>query len=502
MLTGQPAVRWTAPAWPPSAPRVAVGWAPVLAVTVLGFALRAVGIDGGLWWDEMRTLVDSVRLPLWQITTVYPGSNQHTFYSVLAHLSTTVLGEAPWTVRLPALLFGAATPPLLFLLAREFADDVEALLATVLLAVSYHHVWFSQNARGYSALAFFAVLCTWLLLRGLRRQRAGDFVAYGIAAGFGAYTHLTMVLMVVGHALAYAALVGVPRRGTRAAWHLPALGFAVASAVTLLLYAPLLADVQQFFVKRPSPDEGYTPRWAAGEMLRGLEVGLGTLAGALAAACMMLVGAWRYARQSPFLLALFVMPGVVIVAVSVAMARPVFPRFLFFLIGFGVLLLVRGAIGIGAALDRRFGISGPGSPPRSAFVIVACIALASLWSLSFDYRYPKQDFEGALRFIAAQRPSADQVVTAGGAMYPYRAYFRTPWRSIRSLAELQDVRAAGVPVWMVYSLPSYIRRPTPDLWNVLRTECRIAGVFRGTVAEGDVTVCVLPPPPGNARRGT
>ncbi len=477
-----------------SVTREGVGWMPLAAITLLGLALRVIGLDGGLWWDEIRTLIDSVRQPLRQIVTVFPGNNQHTFYSVLAHLSTTVLGEAPWTLRLPALLFGVATPPLLFLLAREVADGVEALVASLVLAVSYHHVWFSQNARGYTTLAFFAVLCTWLLLRGLRRGRAADFVAYGIAAGFGAYTHLTMVFIVVGHALACTIPLGRPRRRAWPAWRLPVLGFTLAGGVTLLLYAPLLADLQQFFVKRPSPNEGYTPRWAAGEMLRGLAVGWGTVVGALAAAGLMFAGAWSYLRASRFVVALFLLPGVVTVAASLLAARPIFPRFLFFLIGFGVLFLVRGAFVVGQRLDAMLGSRREGTS-RAALVIVAVITAVSLWSLTFDYRYPKQDFAGALRFVEANRAPGDAVVTAGGAMYPYREYLRTSWRSVRTLADLDAVRAAGTPVWMVYTLPSYIRLPAPDLWNVLRADCSIAAVFRGTVADGDVTVCVLPPRP-------
>ena len=74
------------------------------------------------------------------------------------------------------------------------------LAAAALLTVSYHHVWFSQNARGYSGLAFFAITATYLLVRGLRTGHLGFFVAYAAALGIGAYMHLTMVFLAAGQA--------------------------------------------------------------------------------------------------------------------------------------------------------------------------------------------------------------------------------------------------------------------------------------------------------------
>ena len=91
--------------------------------------------------------MESVRGPLARNVTFYPGDNQHRFYSLLAHLSTDTFGEHPWSLRLPSLLAGTITVPLTFL-ARELSDRTEALLAGTLLAVSYHHVWFSPNAHG------------------------------------------------------------------------------------------------------------------------------------------------------------------------------------------------------------------------------------------------------------------------------------------------------------------------------------------------------------------
>lgn len=468
----------------------------------LAAVLRAIGLDGGLWWDEIRTLLDSVRPPLLQILTVFPGNNQHTLYSVLAHLSIAAFGDAAWSLRLPALVFGVATVPALYFLGREFAGRSEALLACLLLVVSYHHVWFSQNARGYTLLAFLAVVSTGLLLRGLRRKRGSDFVWYAVTAALGTYTHLTMVFMVIAHAVACGLLMGLPGldRDALRRWRQPAMGFALAAVFTLLLYAPLLLDVQQFFLKRPSETPVATPEWAATEMVRGLQIGFGSALGALGGVLLMVCGLWSYYRQSRFLLALFVLPGAITVAAAIALGRPIFPRFLFFLAGFGVLIIVRGALEIGAWLSRRTPDATRTEMTVAGVVLVLLVAAVSAWSLADNYRYPKQDYAGALQFVLTHRAEGDPVVTAGGAMYPYREYYGRPWKGVTSREQVQQIHAQGRPVWVLYTLADYLEASAPQLMITLRDECRVAAVFRGTVANGDVTVCVMPPAGDSATR--
>src|ERR1035437_9870712 len=86
-------------------------------VTAAGACLRIVGINKGLWWDEIYFLVTSVRKPLLEIVTVFPGDNQHPLYSILARLSVLAFGEHVWSQRLPAVVFGVASIPVLYLLA-------------------------------------------------------------------------------------------------------------------------------------------------------------------------------------------------------------------------------------------------------------------------------------------------------------------------------------------------------------------------------------------------
>ena len=460
-------------------------WLVLSSLTAAAIVLRGIGLDSGLWYDEIITLVESARLPFYDIVTRFPGNNQHTLFSVLGHFSIQVFGEHAWSLRLPAALLGAASVPVLYGLALRLTSRREAILASVLLACSYHAVWFSQNARGYSALAFLTLLSTWLLLRSLEHRTMGAATAYAVAAALGVYAHLTFVFVVISHAIcASASLLSVRSSAatTRQQWRTVAIAFALSGIFTLVLYAPVLLDVKQFFVDRPSPMAVATPRWAALELLRGLRIGLGAGIGARVAATLLVAGLWSYVRQSWLVAGLFVLPGVVTVAGAVALQRPIFPRFLFFLIGFGLLIIVRGASEVGGWLAGKRG-------PARAAGLIAAIAILSLYSLIPNYRYPKQDFEGAMQLVETSRRDGDVIATAGLTSIVYRDYYGRAFEEISTLEAFTALRARAERVWVLYTLEGYIESQTPDLMQALRTNCEPVRVFRGTVGNGDVTVC-------------
>ena len=143
-----------------------------------------------------------------------------------------------------------------------------------------------------------------------------------------------------------------------------------------------------------------TPLWALSwRPCAGLELGFGSQlvisAGAFLVGCG-LWGYWRANRQAFFLL---VLPGLVTVLGLAVVLGKMYPRYLFSLAGFAILIVVRGAMVLGALLSRL-----AGSPYRIAIgraIGITCIALVitvSAASLARVYRLPKQDFTGAMRW--------------------------------------------------------------------------------------------------------
>ena len=145
----------------------------LLLVTAVGIALRVAGLGQDLWIDELATLDDLRAMSPGDLVSSYTSANQHVLNSLLVWASIRIFGEAEWSVRLPALLFGVATIPAMYWLGRlARLGRGAALGGSALLALSYHHIWFSQNARGYTGYILFSLLATGALVRLLASRSA------------------------------------------------------------------------------------------------------------------------------------------------------------------------------------------------------------------------------------------------------------------------------------------------------------------------------------------
>ena len=460
----------------------------------IGAGLRFYRIDTGLWFDEILTLLDSVRSPLGEIISQFPSDNHHPLYSVLGHLAVAAFGEAPWVLRLPSALFGIVTIPMLYLVGTAVTDRREAGAAVLILTVSYHHIWFSQNARGYTALLFCVLLSTYALLRWFDTGRRSFLLLYAVSTALGAYAHLTMVLVAIGQALVCGIewLVSGPDARVRAEWRTVAMGFTAAGLLTVLMYAPMLVDVGSFMTgSASSGGEGTSLSWTMTAAMRGLQVGFGTLWGIGLGALVFIAGGWSYLRKRPRVAMLFLVPVLVTVGSALILDRPVRPRFMFFALGFALLVTVRGAATVGALIARAAGDRV--APSRGAYAMVGVLTLGavalSVWSMPYGYRFPKQDYERAVTFVERAKRDGDVTAVIGDtAAIPVLRYLGRPWTRIDTSAELRDLRDHGAHVWVVYTFPSYIEAGQPDLWAMLEDDCTEMREIEGTVAGGSITI--------------
>ncbi|MDH5529995.1 MAG: glycosyltransferase family 39 protein, partial [Paracoccaceae bacterium] len=221
-------------------------WALLLMVVILATAagLRFYTLDRGIWYDEMLMHISHMHLSPLQILTTFKDANNHILYTFLARLSIDALGDTVTAIRLPAALFGIASIAAIYGFARRVMSWPEALAAALLLALSYHHLWFSQNARGYTALLFFSLLSSSFLIDAMRTGSTKRWVAYAVAGALGAFTHLTIAFLFIGHFLFFLYRAAT-RRGDRTFPLWPGIfqGFGILTLLTLVLHAIVLPDI-------------------------------------------------------------------------------------------------------------------------------------------------------------------------------------------------------------------------------------------------------------------
>jgi len=468
---------------------------PVAALAILltlALALRLPELGAGLWHDEIATLLEYGRRPVGEILATYPSQNQHPLYSLLARASVAVFGLSAWALRLPAVLLGTASLAALYAFGTRIGRPREALLATLLLAVSYHHVWFSQNARGYTGLMLLSVLGSGLflgLLNGQVKRRGAVIPGYGACMALAIWTHLTAAFVVAAHFVIWSGLALRRREPSDAGWMLaPLFAMVLAATFALQLYALMLPQFGETLFA-PKAEFGATPWrspvWLIAETLRGAARGLpGGWAGLAAGAAVAVAGTLSFARRSAPLAALLLLPAALTAAALVALNHNLWPRFFFFAAGFAVLIAVRGVF---AVLERVW----PAHGALAAAAMLALAAAGSAWTLRAAWG-PKQDYEAALARATQVRAPGDVLVAAGLAGYALRDYLRADVRTVESEAELVAAENTGPKTWMLYSFPTHLAAAEPEVWARIQREYHSVAEFPGTLAGGTVYLLSRP----------
>jgi hypothetical protein len=468
-------------------------WTVWTLAVLLGGALvlRSIGLQEGLWYDEIKTWVLFVSQPLGHVVSTFDDQNQHLLYSIAAKLTTSLFGPDAWALRLPAVLGGVASLWAVYWFGTHVGGKREAFLATAVLTFSYHHVWFSQNARGYTGLLLFSLLSTGLFLRLVANERPTDRglpVAYGMTIALAMLTHVTAGAVFVAHAVVGLAILWRGRGPNETPARAPILwGLVLAVTLSIQLYAIVLPQMAGAILLTPSHGgsgiEWKNPLWMLTELVRGLGRGVpGGPLTLLAGVAVLGVGTVSFGRRQPVATALMLLPGVVTGAVILALGHNLWPRFFFFSAGFAALLLVRGLFA-GAAL-----IHLPAAP-RWASVATGLAILVSAGTVPRAWA-AKQDYFGALEYVEEARAEGDAVAIVDLSIRLYKEYWETDWVVVDDAGDLRELEGQHERTWLVYAFPTSLSTLHPDVWSRLQDQYELAAEFPGTVSGGNVIVMV------------
>lgn len=469
--------------------------AVLTSLLLVALALRLHRLEDGLWWDEIFMYVNYVKMPLGKLIATYESENQHFLYILLARASIWVFGDSVWSLRFPAVLFGVGSIWALYLLGRQVSSEREALLSTALLTFSYQHIWFSQNARGYIGLLFWAILGSWFFLRGIEEARPKWWLLYAITAALGVYTHLMVIFVIIGHSIIYLTSLRAQHRlvGTnrRAGFF---LGFCLAGMLTLLLYGLVLPQVTNYMLDIKSPVMLWkSPLWTFSEFARAMQIGF---AGSIVAGVALLIfgaGFLSYLRTNPTVIYLLIIPALICVVVVMGVGHHLWPRYFIFTMGFATLIIVRGAMVVGDIVTRMLSFES-----RKSILIgtALCIGLIFVSAISAPSAYgPKQDYLGALAFVETNKEPGDVVVTAGYAYFPYQELYHRDWQSVRSLETLNTIRSNAKRTWLLYIHAPQLETAYPEIMATIRQDFKVVNQFPGTLGGGTVFVCRSDTPP-------
>ena len=193
----------------------AVRYWPVLALTLLGAALRFPTLDRQSFWLDELVTASLLDRSLGDVLREIPRTEATPYlYYVVAWVWSSVFGLGEVGLRSLSALAGTATIPIAYGAGVVLVSRRAGLVAAALVATNPFLVWYSQEARSYALFALLwatSVLTFGLALRGDRRWLAG----WALVSALAIATHYFGLFLVPRRPSGCSCACG---RGSRSCW--------------------------------------------------------------------------------------------------------------------------------------------------------------------------------------------------------------------------------------------------------------------------------------------
>ena len=446
----------------------------VVAILLLAFALRLYRLaDSNIWWDEGWS-VWLARQDLWSIALRTAADEHPPLHYFLLHFWDIIVGESAFAVRFSSLALGTLTVALLFRMGRSMVNGWLGLLASLLLAISGFHIWWSQEIKMYSLASLLSLLSLYLFLRLLRDGDWRLWLSFVLVSELALWSHyLAILILLAENGTMLVLLFQRAKRGDPRPLVIP---WAMAQIGLILLFAPWLYLAFTRPTTWSSPPPFNFPLFlhmAATVLSLGVTVEierylwptLGFMALVLVGLISLFKGP-RRERQGGLLVALtLLLPPLTIYLLSLPPATSFYAakieaRYLLILLPAYLLLLAQGIYLMG----RRGWLLGLFA---SAFVV------GSLGYTLRDYyagRYLKDDYATLVGHIKSYWREGDGVILDTDYSWPIFLYYykEGPWYGIPNALEptaeeaerlLSPILAQHPGVWLLMSPDSLVQDP-------------------------------------------
>lgn len=433
------------------------------AITFLAAGLRFYKLGAwSFWGDEWIT----VR----RATSEYVGLVDLPSISMIAtHFALEFLGIGEWSARAAPAVLGLLTIPILFFITRALFDSTAAIVAGLLLAISPWHLYWSQNARFYTALLLFFTLALFFFYLGLERDRPLFLLISLLFLGLAIKErHLAAFLGPISflYVLLIYALPFDKPAGFRARNLLLFFGPGVVAAAGLA-YSNLVLNAERW-------DNAFAfinnnPFWILGGTVFYITIPL-ACAGAFAALYLL-----REKNRAGLLLTL---------TVAVPLFGVLFLSLFQYTANRYVFISLTSIIILAAICMKEVLVRVPAESRLLAYGAVLILILAPLGDdfLYFQYQNGNRaDWQGAFNLIRTQAEPNDRVATTHSGLADF--YLQKSTNSMQyledNMEQIEAMEAGQERIWFVLDLTAPAKTPKLNRWVQKHAQL---------VAQRDVTV--------------
>jgi mannosyltransferase len=465
------------------APPLRVGWVLALAaVMVLAAVLRLQHLgDRSIWFDEAVTfrVASSTAGEFFDRLRVL--ENTPPLHFILVGLCIRLFGASEVSLRMPSVIAGVAAVYLIYRFASLLMTRREGLLAALFLACSPMQIVYSREARSYELMVCMALWSCVTYLKLLEDPTPRRKFWYIFSTALLLYTHLFSVFIVAAQNIAWLVqwLRGESQRVPLRQW----LVLQGITAATLLPFMPIIL----FWLRRQSM--GF---WIDRPNLDSITAAYLDYAGAPLLLCafsvLIVIGVKRLRSRSALPLAIFLLP--VVIPIIVSMIRtPMFISRYGLAAAPGIFVLAAG--GLGAI---RW--------PIVSYAIAAVLATISLIALR---EAPPEDWRGAAAYVDALATPGDYVmINERFSTVPFNYYSN---RNDLTVKGFWGGRITlGLPLendkhaWLIVNRPDVPMQEIIDAgnWRIVRQKA-FTGIIAFELADGQTEKL---PPERDAERRT
>ena len=463
-------------------------------IVFLASVLRVYQLNSQMWLDEFSALA-SVRRSWIEIVTIWPGVSSHILFELLANWSAILFGESTFSLRLPAALFGILGVITLVKLGAQISTFKTGLFISALMAVSYNHIFYSQNIRGYTALIFFFLWSSYLSLciSDTKRMEVKLGVTYFLATVLTCYSQPFGVFIPVSQSIvALFLFLSHIRNNEENCFPIKAfIGWmALACVTTLLLYSPFYNGMMSHAKADISSAVGGVPKFDFGliiEVVEGLSAAFHGYIGLLIVSLSGIIGMIIWARKHLVSLFVLVVPLFVQAIAFIVMGVGIHPRY--FAIAIPV-IFIAGGTALFHITDFILSKLVVNKVSRSFVhtVVLSAVVIFSSYPLIRYYSIPKQDFQGALEIVEELANEGDVKVgvqTVGTIM---KEHLGADFVRVDKFEQLLTLEKSGKALWVVVTLERIMAVSDPDLMNHINANYQLIQRLPGTVGDGSMQI--------------
>lgn len=164
---------------------------------ILSFILRVLFLHSNpIGLDEPFTIFHA-QMDVGDIISNLKGGNNPPLFEIILHYWIKFFGISSFSVRFPSLIFSTINVAFVFMIAKKFINLKVAILATLLIAFSSYHIYFSHEARVYSLFALLTSVSFYLILSLIKEGSRKYYIWLFITYSFLIYSHYFGVFVIV-----------------------------------------------------------------------------------------------------------------------------------------------------------------------------------------------------------------------------------------------------------------------------------------------------------------